>query len=699
VDHRFNDNHRLFARYVIVPSTWVNNPLMRPTAFTSEFRAQNIGVGYSWVISPTKLNDLRVGYNRIRANQVGLQTDTSFTHRDLGLDMRVTGDGNRTLTPREEGLPNISITNFASTGSGNVTFNTNETSEVADSLAINHGRHNFKFGGQWRNSPVVNSASNLPRGQLTFTGDIAGVPDGMAAFMLGIPLNANSAEGVPNNDIHQQKVGLYWLDDFKAASRLTINYGVRWDWFGAVTDAGGRIRNLSFAGSDVQTINGVRYPMLVPNPLVPKALYDINWKQIMPRLGIVYRLHDRTPSLPPELRAFLLAAANEQLRILQSNPPLWLPVFLERHHPPPTAPFRIPSRLAARQGSRRAGDARATSRRIMTTAPCISIENLAQWTAEIERSFRRMSCYRNRLRRQCGLQHRHACRELEQSGSGVGSVQGRRPVRQSHVDSRAPSVLLPLGTVHSLSRGRVPATAPQSVPKALLARPDVSCFVQFIRRGCPLAMVTMKAGRSGIRFSDHFRNRLGDYGRSQIDQRFRFVFSHVWEIPWMRSRNGPAGWFLGGWSVNGIIQLTSGLPVTVSQNGDAQNTGASSFQRPNIVTGQPVDRVYANRSLDQWFNTAALSGQSAMVARAKGSYLGPRAGATRCVPRRPPQQDLDLRLYSKSSARRPSYSSPLESSTYQHAAIQCSVLTQAPISAHHFTVIAPRNAVWFEVSL
>ena len=50
-----------------------------------------------------------------------------------------------------------------------VTFNTNETSEVADSLAINHGRHNFKFGGQWRNSPVVNAASNLPRGQLTFT--------------------------------------------------------------------------------------------------------------------------------------------------------------------------------------------------------------------------------------------------------------------------------------------------------------------------------------------------------------------------------------------------------------------------------------------------------------------------------------------------------------------------------------------------
>ena len=225
---------------------------MRVSQFTTEFRAQNIGVGYTWMINPRMLNDLRVGYNRIRANQVAYQTNTDFTHRDLGLDMRVTGDRNRTLTPREEGLPNINITAFTGIGSGNVTFNTNETSEVADSLSINRGRHNFKFGGQWRNSPVVNEASNQPRGQLTFSPDITGIPDAFAAFLLGIPLNANSAEGVPTNDMHQQKFGLYWLDDWKATPRLTINYGVRWDWYGAVTEAEGRIRNLSFANSDIK---------------------------------------------------------------------------------------------------------------------------------------------------------------------------------------------------------------------------------------------------------------------------------------------------------------------------------------------------------------------------------------------------------------------------------------------------------------
>ncbi|MBL8293652.1 MAG: carboxypeptidase regulatory-like domain-containing protein, partial [Bryobacterales bacterium] len=181
VDHRFNDNHRIFGRYVMVPSSWLNAPLNKAQQFTTKFRAQNFGVGYSWVVSPRMVNDLRVGYNRIRANQLGLQTNTDFTHRDLGMDFRVTGDGNRTLTPKEEGLPNISITNFSGTGSGNVTFNVNQTAEIADSVSINRGRHNFKFGGQWRSSPVINEASNLPRGQITFSPDIVGIPDAMAA--------------------------------------------------------------------------------------------------------------------------------------------------------------------------------------------------------------------------------------------------------------------------------------------------------------------------------------------------------------------------------------------------------------------------------------------------------------------------------------------------------------------------------------
>jgi hypothetical protein len=92
----------------------------------------------------------------------------------------------------------------------------------------------------------------------------------------------------------------------------------------------------------------------------------------------------------------------------------------------------------------------------------------------------------------------------------------------------------------------------------------------------------------------------------------------------MRNATGPKGWILGGWAINGIIQLTSGLPVTVSQNGDSQNTGPSSFQRPHVVAGEAVDRVWEERSVDRWFNTGAFVRSKCDGCAGEGIYLGPK---------------------------------------------------------------------------
>lgn len=623
IDHRFNDNHRIFGRYVLVPSRWLNNPLLRVNQFTTEFRAQNIGVGYTWMINPRMLNDLRVGYNRIRANQVAYQTNTSFSMRDLGLDLRVTGDGDRTLTPREEGLPNINITSFAGIGSGNVTFNTNETAEVADSLSINRGRHNLKFGGQWRGSPVVNEASNQPRGQITFSPDIAGIPDAFAAFLLGIPLNANSAEGVPTNDMHQQKIGLYWLDDWKATSRLTINFGVRWDWYGAVTDANGRIRNLSFANSDVRTINGVAYPKLVPDPLVSTALYDVNWKQIMPRLGIVYRLNERTV-LRVGSGLFYSPQQTNNFNILGLNPPFSGSTVFQNDRTNPTATIQNP--LA---GSPVGGGPAALVMLGWTQADrdnrSMYLNNkIWQWTTEIERSFGQNFVTGIAYVGSAGSHLDMPVQNWNNPDPGPGAVQSRRPY-QFYVDSLRPDTLLPLGTVRRLESW----TNSNYHAMQLRAEKRYSRGLTFnasfnFQKAMYIGYGVNEGGPYGNSYTQDPRDRLADYGRSQIDQRFRFVLSHIWEIPWLRKAQGPKGWFLGGWAINGIVQLTSGLPVTVQQTGDSQNTGPSSFQRPHVVAGRPVERVWDNRSVEQWFDTTAFVRSKCDGCAGEGVYMGPK---------------------------------------------------------------------------
>lgn len=623
VDHRFGENDRIFARYVIVESAWTNNPLQRTNKFVTDFRAQNIGVGYVKILSPTVVNDLRVGYNRIRANQLGTQTNTDFTHRDLGFDFRVTGDGNRTLQPREEGVPNISITGYTGSGSGNVTFNVNETAEVADSISMNRGKHNLKFGGQWRSSPVVNEASNLPRGQVTFSRDIVGIPDAFAAFMLGVPLNANSAEGVPTNDMHQQKFGIYALDDWKASSRLTVNYGVRWDWYGTVTDAAGRIRNLSFADGDARTVGGVLAPTLVPNPSVIENLYDINWKQIMPRLGIAYRFNDRMV-LRMGSGLFYSPQQTNNFNILGLNPPFSGSTVFQNDRTRPTATFQNPF-LGSPAGGGPAALVMLGYLKADRGNRSMYLNNkIWQWSMELERSFGRDWVTGLAYVGSAGSNIDMPVQNWNNPDPGVPAVQSRRPY-QFYVDSRNPNTLLPLGTVRRLESGS------SSNYNALQARLEkrysrgLTFNASFnFQKAMGVGYSINESGPYGTNYTQDPRDRMSDYGRSQIDQRFRLVLSHIWEIPWLRSAGGFKGNVFGGWAINGIVQLTSGLPVSVAQTGDSQNTGPSSNPRPHVVAGQSVDRVWENRTIDKWFNTAAFVRSKCDGCSGEGLFLGPK---------------------------------------------------------------------------
>ena len=297
VDHRLGQNDRFFGRYVVVDATSDSVPIAIVNRAITENRSQNLGIGWVRIITPTVVNEFRYGFNRTFTDFLGTLTNAGFDQRALGLDFRVVGDNNRPLKENEEGLPIISIAGYTGIEYVREPGQRDLVSvhEFSDNLSINHGRHNFKFGGLYRYNIAKSARSNLPRGQLNFTEDIAGIPDGFAAFLLGFPIDARTAEGQPPADTRQPKIGLYWLDDYKATSRLTINLGIRWDFFGHVQDTQGRLRTLSFATNQARTINGQFVPMLAPNPGDNKAfLYDINYRQFMPRLGIAYRITERT---------------------------------------------------------------------------------------------------------------------------------------------------------------------------------------------------------------------------------------------------------------------------------------------------------------------------------------------------------------------------------------------------------------------
>ena len=580
VDHRIGNNDRFFGRYVIVNATSDVIPIDIVSRVVTKNRSQNLGAGWVRIITPTILNEVRYGYNRTFTDFQGDLTNVGFDQKALGLDFRVVGDNNRTLKPFEEGLPIINITGF--TGINYLRepgqLDLVSVHEISDNVTINRGRHNFKFGGLYRMNIAKSARANLPRGQIDFTRDISGITDGFAAFMLGIPVSSRTAEGQPEGNTHQHKVGLYWLDDSKATPKLTINLGLRWDFFGHVSEVEGRIRTLSFADGQARVMNGTLVPMLIPNPLDASAeLYDINWRQFMPRLGIAYRINDRTV-LRTGAGLFYNAQQMNNFQILCLQPPFSGSNVFENDRTDPQATIDNPFAGSSTQSPAALlmlGNVQADH----NNRSMYLNNDIWQWTMELEHSFGKELVTAIAYLGSKGSNIDTTVSNFNNPVPGVGAIQSRRPM-QFYVDSREPDKLLPLGTVRYLDSGT------NSNYNALQARAEKRYSGGFTFTGSFNYQKAIGVGYSvneaagfGGRIPQDPRNYRAERGRFNLDQRFRFVFSNVWEIPFLRNRKDLTGLLFGGWAVNGIVQLTSGLPVNITQNGDSHNTGTDSSPR------------------------------------------------------------------------------------------------------------------------
>jgi hypothetical protein len=126
-------------------------------------------------------------------------------------------------------------------------------------------------------------------------------------------------------------------------------------------------------------------------------------------------------------------------------------------------------------------------------------------------------------------------------------------------------------------------------------------------------------------------NLDAEWGPAASDVRHTFVGSFLYELPFWREVTGVRG-ALGGWQVNGILNLRSGLPFNVIRNAD--NPVAPGL-RPNLV-GDP-ELPPDDRTLARYFNTAAFSQQG----------LGPiePGNAGRNILRGPGYINADLSLF------------------------------------------------------
>jgi len=130
-------------------------------------------------------------------------------------------------------------------------------------------------------------------------------------------------------------------------------------------------------------------------------------------------------------------------------------------------------------------------------------------------------------------------------------------------------------------------------------------------------------------------NRTRDYALSSVDTPHRFTLSGTYELPFGRGRmllagaNGAVDRIIGGWQLNAIVTYQSGFPLSVTQQ--VNNTNAFSLgQRPNIVLDvDPATSGSVSARIDGYLNPAAFSAAAANTFGNAPRTIGVRSPSTR----------------------------------------------------------------------
>jgi hypothetical protein len=105
-DHIFRDSDKVFVRVALDRSTYVSGSVNPNFPFYQSSEPTNIASQYIHTFGPRMMNELRFGLNIANDDQVNPRTNTNFDIDSLGIgNIRVVGDNNRKLTPRETGVP------------------------------------------------------------------------------------------------------------------------------------------------------------------------------------------------------------------------------------------------------------------------------------------------------------------------------------------------------------------------------------------------------------------------------------------------------------------------------------------------------------------------------------------------------------------------------------------------------------------
>jgi hypothetical protein len=308
IDHNINTNNNLTGRYFYGDSiqsfplalTASGGQLPGFNTYTPT-RVQLVSISYTRTIGANKVNELRYGWNRFAEGFFA--ADRNFNPSSIGL-CDATAVAGCSGGVNDQGLPDIVLSNVTSgtstagvsqlgANSGDPRHRVDSNNQVLDNFSWKINKHSVKFGFDFHRTSVQQYFDKYSRGKLSFDGSatagtgVTAAGTGLGDFLAGdVDTDLFGSFQYFGNTIrhtYEDSFGFYAQDSFRLTPRLTLNYGLRWDYFGVVQEKNDLLSNVTNldAADATFTLTQVGQPGL-------SSLYNSDKKDFAPRISLAW---------------------------------------------------------------------------------------------------------------------------------------------------------------------------------------------------------------------------------------------------------------------------------------------------------------------------------------------------------------------------------------------------------------------------
>lgn len=199
------------------------------------------------------------------------------------------------------GVPSFSFSGFTGLGEAFPNDAVNQTISFSDFLSWSHKKHNLRFGGDIRRVHADSIGGTNVVGGFTFTGYATQAPgtgvstrqaasgSGFADFLLGLPQQSTVQAGLEKTYLRANVYDWYAQDDWRARADLTLNFGLRYEYFSPYVEKNNRLVNLDH-NADFTQVAAVQPGATGPyTGGFPRSLVNPDRTMYSPRFGLAYR--------------------------------------------------------------------------------------------------------------------------------------------------------------------------------------------------------------------------------------------------------------------------------------------------------------------------------------------------------------------------------------------------------------------------